>query len=290
MMLKPTSVALALAALLLACGRPSLEPSAQAAEPQSPRPEILKVSAPASTGAKLLFADEFESLSLWNGQSGRWRTVFGYGGKADRTLNDEKQLYNLDRDNVRLNGDGTLSLVARRTDHPEALREGYAYSSGMINMAPWAGGPPHKGWQYGYFEMRADVPIEPGTWPAFWLLPAEKAWPPEIDIMEMVGSKPGEVVTTIHSTVAGEKGKGTFAGVEDGFHTFAVDWRKDFITWYVDDREIFRVETPSDMHRPMIILANLALGGGWAGPIDLGPDARAELRIDYIRVYDRKPR
>ncbi|MDB5622126.1 MAG: hypothetical protein JWR39_689, partial [Devosia sp.] len=52
---------------------------------------------------------------------------------------------------------------------------------------------------------------------------------------------------------------------------------------YYDGAEVFRAATPDDMHKPMYMIANLAVGG-WAGT----PAAAAfpaEMQIDYIRAY-----
>jgi serralysin len=47
---------------------------------------------------------------------------------------------------------------------------------------------------------------------------------------------------------------------------------------------VFRTATPTDLHLPMNLIANLALGG-WGGEIDAAA-LPAELRIDYIRAFD----
>lgn len=251
----------------------------------------------------LTLSEEFNTLNLWNPDTdtGLWSKSFGYSDNGIESLigNGEKQNYNRDADNLTLNSDGTLSLIAHKTTDPFSLANGYEYTSGMISSrdyAPWVEGKPTGSpqfvQQYGYFEMRAEVPVEAGTWPAFWLMPADWTWPPELDIMEMVGSDPGTVHTSQHTNeTGGHTGVGfgnAIPGIAAGFHTFGVMWTAETLTFYVDSIEVFKTRTPDDMHKPMGIIANLALGGGWAGPVDLGADGKAEMKIDYIRAYALK--
>jgi beta-glucanase (GH16 family) len=121
------------------------------------------------------------------------------------------------------------------------------------------------------------------VWPAFWLLPADLSWPPEIDVMESVGD-PSRVYVTLHSNAV--KAEGTEVAVSPGdFHTFSVSWTRDQVVWFVDGREVKRMPTPADMHKPMYMLANVAVGGDWAGQPDGSTPFPARMTIDYIRAY-----
>lgn len=249
------------------------------------------------SGLKLTFSDEFNNLSLWDATSntGTWRTVLGYGGPnsvGNRTLqsNGELQIY-MDADfagtgktalgvNPFSLNDGVLTITA--TETTQAVSDsiwGYDYTSGLITSRfSFAQ-------QYGYFEMRADLPDAQGVWPAFWLLPADGSWPPELDIFEGLGND--DVV--FMSSHTKETGKHTYDTNQvhvydsaDGFHTYGVKWTAETLTWYIDGVAVKQTETPADMHKPMYILANMAVGG-WAGaPED---DLNAQMKIDYIKVY-----
>jgi beta-glucanase (GH16 family) len=69
------------------------------------------------------------------------------------------------------------------------------------------------------------------------------------------------------------------------FHVFAVKWTADEVTWFLDGNPVFRVPTPSDMHKPMYVVLNLAVGGDWPGSPDDTTPFPSEFEIDYVRVY-----
>ncbi|MDB5455847.1 MAG: endo,3,4-beta glycanase [Caulobacter sp.] len=262
----------------------------QAVSEGSPPP--LRV-APDGRPLTLSFAEEFDRpLSLWDPErnpTGRWRPDYGHQGRdgvGSYTLvgNGELQIYvspyfRGGRDDAPANPfrteGGTLSIVAQRSNHPQIF--GYKYTSGLITTRP------SFAQTYGYFEMRARLPRGKGVWPAFWLLPADGEWPPEIDVMESVGD-PSKAYVTAHSKLA------KAVGVEvkltpDQFHIFAVAWDAKQLVWYVDGREAARQSTPADLNKPMFMLANLALGGDWAGTPDATTPFPAKFTIDYIRGY-----
>lgn len=240
----------------------------------------------------LTFSDEFDSFRPLRGRSGVWRTTFGDGthlGLDRRSLptNGELQLYvdpdiSGPRGSLGLNPfsvrGGVLEITAVPT--PPELKpwlNNYAYMSGVITTQP------SFTQTYGYFEMRAKLPRGKGLWPAFWLLPADQSWPPEIDVMESIGD-PSQVFVTTHSKATKAEGFERRIAADE-FHTFAVSWDADDVIWYIDGKEAGRHKTPADMHKPMYMLANLAVGGNWPG----APDARtrfpATYEIDYIRAY-----
>lgn len=177
------------------------------------------------------------------------------------------------------NPDGTLSIWAKPSANGEIF--GYGYTSGLITTQPTFAQT------YGYFEIRADLPSAAGAWPAFWLLPQDGSWPPELDVMEVLAQDPNATWTTAHSNTTGShtaKGIASYTpGGAEGFHTYGVLWTKTELTWFVDGVQVFSQATPADMHKPMYMLANLALGG-WAGTVDAA-GLPAEMRIDYIRAY-----
>lgn len=255
-----------------------------------------------SAGWTQTFSDDFNNLNLWNGQSGTWKTSFYFG---DRTLsgNGERQYYM----DANYSGDADHPLGVdpfNTTDHPGALEItaekatsdvsahiwGYQYTSGLITTEP------SFSQQYGYFEMRAQMPAGQGMWPAFWLLPTDKSWPPELDTIEFFGAtnNNGEGGPSQYhlGNISSEGGWGQWvdagADLTQGLHTFGLDWAPDKLTYYVDGRVVAEGPTPADMHKPMYMLANLAVGGNWPG----APDDNAvpgHMLIDYIKAWSHDP-
>jgi beta-glucanase (GH16 family) len=242
------------------------------------------------------FAEEFDALSLWDGKRGTWRTVYGYGGINNRTLrpNGERQIYvdpsfagtgdePLGLDPFAID-DGMLHITATRVP-PEVSAKmwDYPYASGLITTRR------SFSQTYGYFEMRARLPEGKGLWPAFWLLPADGDWPPELDVMEMLGDDPTTIHLTVHTAASGKKkSRHREAEVEDAsetFHVYGAWWGPTEVIWYIDGEEVARAPTPDDMHEPMYMLANLAVGGKWPGEPDDTVEFPAVMTVDYIRAF-----
>lgn len=248
------------------------------------------------------FSDDFDSLSLdlEDGASkGVWRTNFGYGGVHSRTLtnNGELQVYSdrlfagtgttsLKIDPFRI-ADGKLEIVAEPLK--EDLRQftwGRSYTSGLLTTKA------SFSQMYGLFEIRAKLPKGKGLWPAFWLLPENRAWPPEIDVLEVLGDNTRKLYVSWHSKVGGKHTSEAKAievpDMSEDFHTYSVVWEKDTLMWFFDDVQVASRSTPEDFHLPMYMLINLAVGGGWPGSPDKTTQFPARYTIDWVRAYARK--
>jgi beta-glucanase (GH16 family) len=113
------------------------------------------------------------------------------------------------------------------------------------------------------------MPSTNGTMGAFWLNAVDGGWPPEIDIVEALGKSPTMLSVTLHTSDQSAQINKLVpvADMSKGFHTYAVDWNANTITVYFDGNQVFQNATPSDMHKPMYILLDSAVGtcGSWEG-------------------------
>lgn len=227
----------------------------------------------ATSGWRLVFHDEFNGDAL---ETGRWKTAYPWG--RDRRDLGELQRYIPEAFAF---SDGSLQIIAEPSE-----REGYAYTSGLISShASFAQ-------EFGRFEIRARLPRGQGLWPAFWLLPVEGSWPPEIDVFEALGDDTETVYMTAHWGIGGghQQRKATFTGPDFAadYHTFAVEWTQRNIAWFVDGIKRHEVRGKSP-RGPMYLLANLAVGGEWPGTPDASTPFPAVFAIDYIRAYEAVP-
>lgn len=238
------------------------------------------------SGMKLTFADEFDSLDLYS----TWKPTDQWGNRY-LSGNEELQIYvDPKYKDLGLNpfsiSDGALNIKAAKAGDNAAML-GKQYTSGMLSSF----GSDGFSQQYGYFEIRAQLPAGKGMWPAFWLLSDSGNWPPELDIMESIGSVNNYAVQSIHSK-DGNEGETTYTSenLQEGFHTYGMNWTADKITYYIDGEEKAEFATPSDMHGKMHMLLNLAVGGSWPGSPDSSTDwSKTNFKVDYVRVYSDSP-
>ncbi len=218
-----------------------------------------------------IFDDEFTGSSI---DASKWSTCYPWGDCTNRG-NNELQWYTPTNVNV---GQGELDLIA--VHHPVSTILGhFDFTSGLVQTDN------HFSYQYGYAEARAWLPGGKGFWPAFWLLPTDISWPPEIDVMEAAGASRDSIAMTVHYGSNQQDGS-AFSGPDftAGWHTFGVDWEPDHITWYIDGvaRKSFtsRGDIPA---KPMYVILNLAIDGG--DPPTLLTPFPSRMRVDYVRVW-----
>lgn len=259
---------------------------------------------------KQTFHEEFNQLDM--GPSG-WSSHYdggvdkknqkwlGYEHLEKRTLkgNQEQQIYvdpnykGTSDKALNLNPfeviNGILTIRADKT--PENLKNalyGYEYYSGLLTTRKFFSQ------QYGYFEMRAKTPSGKALWPAFWLLPVDKSWPPELDIVEVVGQQPETIVTTVHSgSVEQVKSSGCRTKLDSaykGFHLYGAYWGPEKITFYIDRQPVAEIATPDEMNKPMYLLLNLAVGGKMVGKANTETPLPAKFEIDWVSAYQLQVR
>ncbi|UII31677.1 glycoside hydrolase family 16 protein [Fulvivirga ulvae] len=237
-----------------------------------------------------------------------WSDEFNYEGAPDSTMwgfelgdgcphicgwgNNELQFYTDNPENVRVTN-GRLIIEAHKVEG-----KSYGYTSSKVVSTG-------KGdWQYGYIEIRAKLPYGKGTWPAIWMLPTLDRpldWPMdgEIDIMEHVGYNQGMVYGTIHTKkynhrIGTQKSDSIYVDdLHENFHTYAIDWGPEHISWYVDGDKYYTIENKGEgregwpFDQQFHIIFNLAVGGDWGGKYGIDEKIWPQrLEIDYIRVHE----
>jgi len=242
----------------------------------------------------LIFNDDFNGDTL---DSKKWVTCYDnysnkYGGCTNYG-NWENEWYTASQ--VKVDG-GTLILTANRHetqgDNSYGTEQSYPYVSGMISSGNLNKTSPAKwGATYGYFEARVFIPSGKAIWPAFWLLPTDASWPPEIDVMEVLGDKPNRLLNTYFwkdAQGAAAKDSGTYtaaSSLSEGWHTYGVDWQKGKLAWYLDGKLVRNIRSKNVPSQPMHLLLNLAVGGTLPGYPDKTTPDSVQMLVDYVRAY-----
>lgn len=238
------------------------------AAPPPPTPSVPVIAIDHSW--ELIFSDEFDGTEV---NADKWITMFPWGRNGANP--SELQYYAEDAFEF-LEG-------IHRIKAEQRSMAGYDYTSGIITSAG------KFSMTYGYMEVRAKMPHGQGFWPAVWLLPEDEDWPPEIDVLEILGHETNTVYMTNHwLTEANEHvfAQGQLVGPDfaEDFHIFAVEWSPAEIIWFIDGVERFRTNqgVPAE---PMYLLINLAVGGEWPGNPDETTPFPGYMDLDYVRVY-----
>ena len=255
---------------------------------------------------KLLWSDEFNGKKGTLPSSKTWSLEIGGGGWG----NSERQYYTNKSSNVSMDGSGRLIITANRISNEYAEQVSNEpgtedilnrcsecqFTSARMKTARKVG------FMYGRLEARMKLPQGVGTWPAFWMLGGDLLdgvpWPEcgEIDIMEYRGDFSDQATSAIHGpTTPSGSGLGTrylnMTPLSDGYHTYAIEWKKNSNDFIVDGRvngTVSSADTGSRgwvFNQEFFIILNLAMGGTYAGEYIDPTLNQAQLAVDYIRYY-----
>ncbi|CAJ1420300.1 unnamed protein product [Effrenium voratum] len=166
-----------------------------------------------------------------------------------------------------------------------------------------------KEFSYGLFELRAKIDTRPGAWSSWWAIGNFDyvPWPKngEIDIMDAFQRM--VKASVIH---AGESGLPSSAIQHAGarmvdrewekyYHTWQLEWDKDFMEIRVDGEAILKVDlsvadpqrtswpNPFTQGKKFFMILNLAVGGHSGGDPAL-TQFPSQFHVDYIRVFQKK--
>jgi len=231
----------------------------------------------------LVWSEEFDGTTL---NSANWTPETGAGGWG----NNEQQTYTPNSENLSVGG-GSLLIQAKKS--------GTSWTSARIISKD------KRSFKYGKIEFRAKLPSGIGPWPAAWMMGnniSSVSWPAcgEIDVMEWRGNPTSDANTVGHALHSPSRNGGNplqpatrsaVANPSTQFHTYAVLWESDKVTFSVDGVDKAAL-TPVDQpafQKEFFLLLNLAMGGDYVGNTIASSLSSASYEVDYVRVYQAAP-
>ena len=273
-----------------------------------------------SAAPALVFADEFDSLSLdtavngsanwvwkwvgWNANvldangDEAWKAHANYnpGGAAQTPAQMGIVLHEVSA--------GTLKLYARVNPDPTNYF-GYGYLGGMISTEL------NHAQEFGTWECRAKFKVTRGQHWAMWLVTQEYffggngAWP-EIDMVEIVAGSGNTLKLFINDHAHSPNNKTYFNGTQaesslpayfpvadtaawQDWHVYKFVWTPDTMEWWIDGLKRMSCDNFVPSGFPMHFMISPEVGGTWPGDPDGTTVWPMEAEIDYVRIYEGAP-
>jgi len=246
---------------------------------------------PSIDGWKLVWQDEFnESGEI---DSEKWEQP-----EYNRRNNDNGPDGWWLKENAYLDGQGNLVIRANQINNRNQDNDPFDYATGMVRSFN------HFRQVFGKFEIRCQLPKQPGWWVAFWLMSPTVANVDdsgedgtEIDIMEGFGWT-DNINHALHWDGYGEDLKSdgklvNIPGIREGFHTFTLEWTRDEYIFFVDSTETWRSSAGGVSKVPAYVkitgeLSTLpGLSGIWWANDPATGNFPDYFLVDYVRVYQR---
>lgn len=201
-----------------------------------------------------------------------------------------------------------LEIESRGTG-PEGCYQGAINSGGDIENHQVSLGIPIDPLPGQYVEARLKLPGRTGVLPAFWMHPANRNWPPEIDIVELFqhgenpqrerqqihidvhwseSGVPNDMETHKHAPVPVDVG----TTVTENFNRYGCAWFEDRIEWYFNGKQILARSSPPAMVQSMSDAKARPFGLIFSshvnriGEANLSERWTEQLMIDWVQVWE----
>ncbi len=234
---------------------------------------------------KLVFDDEFDGDTL-NTKNWGYNYSWGHSHNHSGWCVPENVIVK----------DGILTLRGDNERHPDSVGKQYTFNNQKSDIMYTSGAVNTAGtfrFNYGYFEARLKMPKGKGLWPAWWML--KDGWPPEIDMLEILCSRPQQLRVNCHYGPAwnDERSHEQVINLDfdsgDDFHVYGFEWTPKYMKYYVDGVQVGHALTTKealDQCTNMYMILNLAIDG-WDGKPDATTVWPAEFQCDWVRVWQK---
>ena len=238
-----------------------------------------------------------------------WQDEFNGTGEVDMAKWDKPEYNRRNNDNgpdgwwlienSYQDGNGNLVIKANQINNRNSDNDEFDYATGAVRSI-------NKFEQrFGKFEVRCQLPTQPGWWVAFWLMSASVGNVDssgedgtEIDIMEGFGWS-DRINQALHWDGYGEYHRSAansinIDGIRNGYHTYILEWNEEEYVFLVDSVETWRTSAGGVSKVPAYVkitgelsTESWAIGEGWANNPENGyfPDY---FLVDYVRVWTKE--
>ena len=281
-----------------------LEAEAKAAKAEAEKPKVEGL-----TIGNLLWVDDFKggkdatiNTKNWSARNCH-RVPTEMGGGA--CFGTESNYYAPSA--IKLDGseDGAAVISTTRATWPLPSDAGPCLSNGCAFVSGRFDTHGKVSFQYGFIEARIKMPAGSGNHPAFWMLGDninQVGWPTtgEMDITEIHSNDPTVTTAAInYSTLYSPNNccsnhRYTVAAldlgvdVSAGYHTYAVAWLPNSVSFYVDNKLISKT-TPESLggywsfNDKFFLILNNAVNAGFSGSWE--NLQKSTMSIDWVRSY-----
>lgn len=271
--------------------------------PPSPAPTPPPTSGTVPDGYVLAWSDEFDSLSLGTASDHRWAPMYvGWNVRHLAGNNDEAAKFADDeilRSGAHKAGDllrqtglwGSRSGYLHEVSGGQLALRGYPIIDshrydfwGFPYVASMISGQNSFSQRYGYWETRVLMTnVSKGHHFAIWLLPDDNSWPPEIDLLEVVGQYQDRIFTNSHGS-GREISSHSVQSISRDWYTVGFLWTPTIMRWTINGQVVR--EHPNYINsKDLYMLMLWDIGSNWPSKTDSSTKWPAEVLIDYVRIY-----